>query len=99
LLNRYRIKSSIGGSNPPLSATQSKLFILFYLHRYKTPFFGPFLRISSTREFLQPVECSPRIGLFSDVTIEGPVSTESSNESSLADAYELLVPGWEIERF
>ena len=28
LLNRYRVKSSIGGSNPPLSATlQSKLLI------------------------------------------------------------------------
>ena len=25
LLNRYRVKSSIGGSNPPLSATKSKL--------------------------------------------------------------------------
>ena len=25
LLNRYRVKSSIGGSNPPLSATQSWL--------------------------------------------------------------------------
>jgi hypothetical protein len=23
LLNRYRVKNSIGGSNPPLSATQS----------------------------------------------------------------------------
>ncbi len=26
LLNRYRVKSSIGGSNPPLSASSSKLY-------------------------------------------------------------------------
>jgi hypothetical protein len=32
LLNRYRVKSSIGGSNPPLSAIHShNLFVLIFL--------------------------------------------------------------------
>ena len=30
LLNRYRVKSSIGGSNPPLSAMYSFVFSILY---------------------------------------------------------------------
>ena len=41
LLNRYRVKSSIGGSNPPLSATlQGKLLSVLpnpYTHTYNAP--------------------------------------------------------------
>jgi len=42
-------------------------------------------------------EISPKRGLFSDPTIEGPVSTNSSTESSLAGASQFLNPGLEIE--
>jgi hypothetical protein len=66
---------------------------LFNLHRYKTPLFGPFLQVSSIREFLQLPESSPIIGLFSDLIIEGPVFARGPKESSLADASECTSPG------
>jgi hypothetical protein len=62
-----------------------------------TPLFGPFMRVSSTKEFLQLPESCPKRSLFSDLIIEGPVSTRGSSESSLADTAELLVPAQEIE--
>jgi hypothetical protein len=37
LLNRYRAKSSIEGSNPSLSASESKLFKINNLTTWETP--------------------------------------------------------------
>jgi hypothetical protein len=37
LLNRYRIKSSIGGSNPPLSATSSSKTVQGNSRKYPKP--------------------------------------------------------------
>ncbi len=81
LLNRCRVKSSTGGSNPPLSASESFSFIISHLCRRLSRILGRNREFCVTQRIARDEITTVNRPFFSGAAGRSPVSVRSNNIS------------------